>query len=341
MERMTTSLETDAGQKAREAIYTDGITALRGAFSADWADRMRADIETAFAEAKARPGGAVGRGPHRYYVEIHPEQLSGFVDLVTHPWVRAVSAAVLQRPLLRRGSVRANAETGLRFKRIPRAERHARAARWLARFGLAPLADQPARSLSGGEAQRVSLARALALAPELLLLDEPFGALDAPTRAELLADLRDILAASSTAAILVTHDRHEAAAVADRVAILHAGTLRQLGPPRAVLAHPADADCARLLGFENVVGAKVASRLLGRDVPHSIAVRAADCRLGPEGGEGRLERVLPFGEHVRAVVALDGARVLVDVPEAAWPGTLAPGAAVAVAADASAVVVLV
>lgn len=90
---MTTSL--DAREDARKAIYTDGITALRGAFSVDWADRMRADIETAFAEAKDRPGGAAGRGPHRYYVEIHPEQLSGFVDLVTHPWVTAVNAAVL------------------------------------------------------------------------------------------------------------------------------------------------------------------------------------------------------------------------------------------------------
>jgi len=273
------------------------------------------------------------RRPDRGEVRLHGRRAAP-------PQVRAVSAAVLQRPLLRRGSVRANAETGLRFKRIPRAERHARAARWLARFGLAPLADQPAGSLSGGEAQRVSLARALALAPELLLLDEPFGALDAPTRAELLADLRDILAASSTAALLVTHDRHEASAVADRVAILHAGTLRQLGPPRSVLEHPADADCARLLGFENVVGPPVASRLLGRAVSSAIAVRAVDCRLAPGPGEGRLERVLPFGEHVRAVVALDGARLLVDVPEAAWSGTLAPGAAVAVTADASAAVVL-
>ena len=72
----------------------------------------------------------------------------------------------------------------------------------------------------------------------------------------------------------------------------------------------------------------------------AIAVRAVDCRLAPDRGEGRLERVLPFGEHVRAVVALDGARLLVDVPEAAWSGTLAPGAAVAVTADASAAVVL-
>ena len=82
---MTTSIASDAGRKARAAIYEDGITALPGAFTKGWADDMRADIEAAFAEAKGRPGGAVGRGPNRYYVEIHPEQLRGFVDLVTHP----------------------------------------------------------------------------------------------------------------------------------------------------------------------------------------------------------------------------------------------------------------
>jgi phytanoyl-CoA dioxygenase PhyH len=81
--------------EARKAIYQDGITALAGAFDVRWADAMREDIEAAFAEAKDRPGGAVGRGPNRYYVEIHPEQLRGFADLVTHPWVTAVCADVL------------------------------------------------------------------------------------------------------------------------------------------------------------------------------------------------------------------------------------------------------
>lgn len=93
MEGMTTSI--DAGRAAREAIYTDGITALKGAFTPGWADVMRADIDAAFAEALGREGGAVGRGPHRYYVEIHPEQMRGFADLVTHPWVTAVCEAVL------------------------------------------------------------------------------------------------------------------------------------------------------------------------------------------------------------------------------------------------------
>jgi hypothetical protein len=92
----TTSPQTGIDRAAIEqALMTDGITALKGAFSAEWADRMREDIEAAFDEAIGREGGAVGRGPNRYYVEIHPEQLRGFVDIVSHPWFRAVCETVL------------------------------------------------------------------------------------------------------------------------------------------------------------------------------------------------------------------------------------------------------
>jgi hypothetical protein len=77
------------------ALYGDGITALKGAFPVPWVDRLREDVDAAFEEALTRPGGAVGRGPNRYYVEIHPEQIRGFVELVDHPWVRSVCTAVL------------------------------------------------------------------------------------------------------------------------------------------------------------------------------------------------------------------------------------------------------
>ncbi len=232
----------------------------------------------------------------------------------TAPQIRAVTAAVLQRPLLRRGATaRTNVETGLRFARVPREERRRRADEWLVRLDLAGLAERRASALSGGEAQRVSIARALVLAPRILLLDEPFSALDAPTRAELLADLRDVLASIGAASLLVTHDRHEAAAIADRVAILHAGELRQLGPTASVLEHPADADCARLLGFENLLEPHLASRLLGEPMRDRVAVRARDVAVVPGGDMGVVERVLPFGERTRIATRVDGVRVLSDV----------------------------
>ena len=76
-------------------LYGDGIIGCKGAFSREWVQQLREDVDTLFEEALARPGGAVGRGPKRYYVEIHPERLRGFVELATHPWVTAVCAAVL------------------------------------------------------------------------------------------------------------------------------------------------------------------------------------------------------------------------------------------------------
>jgi ABC-type sulfate/molybdate transport systems ATPase subunit len=244
--------------------------------------------------------------------------------------LRRASAAVLQRPLLLRASVAANVETGLRFARVPKPERRRRAGEWLERLGLAAHAHRAAHSLSGGEAQRVSLARALVLAPRLLLLDEPFAALDAPARAELLADLRDVLAATGTAALLVTHDRHEAAAVADRTAVLRDGAVRQVGATAAVLDRPGDAASARLLGFENVLAPALADALLREPHPHGAAVRAADVRLVPGGDDGVVVRVLPYGDRPRAVVDVRGARLQAD-------GTgVVPGDAVAVVIDAAA-----
>ena len=90
-----TPVTTPVTPEQLEALHRDGATAQKGAFTREWAQAMREDIEAAFAEARSRPRGAVGRGTKRYYVEIHPEQLRGFVDLVTHPWVTSVCESVL------------------------------------------------------------------------------------------------------------------------------------------------------------------------------------------------------------------------------------------------------
>ncbi len=132
--------------------------------------------------------------------------------------LRAACAAVLQRPVLRRGTVAANAADGLRFRGVGRRAARARAQPWLVALGVAHLTDRDVRGLSGGEAHRVSLARALAVEPRVLLLDEPFTRLDVATRADLLADLRAALDGRATATLLLTHDGAEARALADRTA---------------------------------------------------------------------------------------------------------------------------
>ena len=248
--------------------------------------------------------------------------------------VRAATAAVLQRPLLRRASVRANVESGLRFRGVARGERRRRGQAELDRLGIGPLAERPAHTLSGGEAQRVSLARALAVDPRVLLLDEPFGALDAPTRGELLADLRETLAATGTAALFVTHDRHEAAALGDRVAILHAGELRQEGSAPEVLDHPADADCARILGFDNVLP----GRLLGL-AADEVAVPPEACRLSGPGLTlvARLVRVIPLGPVWRVVAEAERRTVLLANAPEAPPAELRPGDRVELRVDPAAV----
>jgi ABC-type Fe3+/spermidine/putrescine transport system ATPase subunit len=119
----------------------------------------------------------------------------------------------------------------------------------LGQLGITHLADRAPRTLSGGERQRVALARALAIQPRLLLLDEPLSALDQPTREDMRGQLRQILAQQSTPAIHVTHDRDEAFTLADDLAIIAGGTIRQAGNASDVAAHPADPVAAKLLGW--------------------------------------------------------------------------------------------
>jgi molybdate transport system ATP-binding protein len=126
-------------------------------------------------------------------------------------------------------------------------------------IGVGGLERRYPRQLSGGEAQRVALARALAPRPRLLLLDEPFAALDAPTRGRLRHDIRALLQRTGTPAILVTHDRSEALTMGDSVAVAIGGRIRQHGVVSDVFSHPADADVAASLGVEAVLPARIAS----------------------------------------------------------------------------------
>jgi tungstate transport system ATP-binding protein len=192
--------------------------------------------------------------PVRGAVRLHGATLGTEAERLA--WRRRM-ACVFQEPLLCRGSVLYNARLACRLRGMPRPEADRRAQDWLGRLGIEALADRPVDRLSGGEAQRTSLARAFAAMPEVLFLDEPFAALDAPTREGLLDDLGRLLAATGTTTVLVTHDRAEALRLGDRVAVLLEGRLAQMGPPAAVFGAPASEAVARFVGVENLLAGRV------------------------------------------------------------------------------------
>ena len=137
-------------------------------------------------------------------------------------------------------TVEENVAPGLKFRGVSKAEIQVRAGKWMKGLGVESLSKRRAGLLSGGEAQRVSLARAFVLEPDLLLLDEPFAALDPPTHARLLDDLTKILKAGHRTAVFVTHNLKEAARVGDRVAVIADGRLKQVGTARQIKSKPVD-----------------------------------------------------------------------------------------------------
>ena len=154
---------------------------------------------------------------------------------------------VFQSPLLMDMTVEQNVALGLKFRGTPKEETRERTWKWMKQLGVESLAKRRAGQLSGGEAQRVSLARAFVLEPELLLLDEPFAALDPPTHAKLLEDLSTILKQDHRTAVFVTHNSGEAARVSHRIAVIVGGVLRQVGTSKQIKSRPADETVAAFL----------------------------------------------------------------------------------------------
>jgi ABC-type Fe3+/spermidine/putrescine transport system ATPase subunit len=161
-------------------------------------------------------------------------------------------ALVFQRPIAFSGTVARNVELPLWARRLPRAERRERARAAMEEFGIAPLAERDAATLSGGELRRLALARAFAMRPDVLLLDEPFDDLDPGGREALSLDLRRVLDETGVAVAMVTHDLRQALLLADRIAVLLDGALAQEGRRDDVLRRPASPDVARLVGMANL-----------------------------------------------------------------------------------------
>jgi sulfate/thiosulfate transport system ATP-binding protein len=192
-------------------------------------------------------------------------------------------------------TVRENVAFGLRVRKRPRAEIAARVGELLGIVGLAGYADRYPSQLSGGQRQRMALARALAVEPGVLLLDEPFGALDAKVRAELRAWLRRLHDEVHVTTVLVTHDQEEAMDVADRIAVLNDGAIEQAGAPRELYERPATPFVMGFLGPVTRLGADLVR-------PHDVAIS-----LHADGGalQAQVVRVAHLGFEVRVELALD------------------------------------
>jgi ABC-type Fe3+/spermidine/putrescine transport system ATPase subunit len=195
---------------------------------------------------------------------------------------------------------------------LPTTQIDTRVAEMLALVGLSGYEGRRVYELSGGEQQRVALARSLAPGPRLLMLDEPLGSLDRALREELMNELRAILKRVGVTAIYVTHDQEEAFALADRLAIMHRGRIVQQGTPQAVYRHPESAWVAGFLGLTNLLQGQVVALDPGLDqgVSPAVVVETALGRLSvPDAGRAAL------GQPVTVLLRPEGARLVEDGTE--------------------------
>ncbi len=244
------------------------------------------------------------------FERIEAGRISLAGDVVALPRVhvpahrRQVAVVPQEGALFPHLSVAENVGFGLRRRRPGRV---ARIRECLALVGLAGLGERMPHQLSGGQQQRVALARAMAPRPPLILLDEPFGALDAALRTDLRQAVRRALKEDGATAVLVTHDQSEALSVADRVAVMEGGRLRQVGTPEEVYARPSDAWVAQFVGEADLLP------VLGTTPDGRVRTAA-----GAVAGTGTGARAVVRPEHVRLVE--DGAGVAARVVDVEFRG---------------------
>ena len=251
------------------------------------------------------------------------------------PHKRPVNTVFQSYALFPHLSVTDNVAFGLRYQRCSKAERARRVGEAMELVQLSGMGDRRPAQLSGGQQQRVALARALVLAPPVLLLDEPLGALDARLRVDLQAELKRIQQTLGITFVYVTHDQDEALTMSDRVAVMRHGRVQQCGEPRELYEQPATAFVANFLGASNLIPVKVAGAgrlslghfsLAAPEVDGAARdalamIRPERVRLEPHGaaGENRVpgmvEEVVYMGFHQDVRVRLaTGAVVRADVP---------------------------
>jgi putative spermidine/putrescine transport system ATP-binding protein len=253
-------------------------------------------------------------------------------------------------------SVAENVAFGLQMRRVPKAEIGPRVARALELVRLDGLAERKPGQLSGGQQQRVALARALVVEPAVFLLDEPLSNLDAQLRATVRDEIRALQQELGLTTVFVTHDQEEALAIADRLVVMNAGAVEQVGPPEALYDHPRTAFVAGFIGKSNLFAGRVeapgafraetgeAIRFEGGGASTLLAVRPERVALGGEAANrfhGTVEGSSFLGSVIETTVRLEGGgRVVATRPNADGAARARPGERVAVSWPAEASLLL-
>jgi len=254
--------------------------------------------------------------PDRGEIALHGRSMLG-----VPPYDRNINTVFQDYALFPHMAVLDNVAYGLMVKGVSKAERHRRAEGMLELVALGGLGARRPAELSGGQRQRVALARALINQPEVLLLDEPLGALDLKLRQQMQTELKALQRKVGITFVYVTHDQEEALGMSDRLAVFNHGRIEQIGTPEAIYEHPATAFVAGFVGASNIVDATSALRLTGRRQAFSLRperIRVLGRDLGTSNGaldftaEGTVAHVQYHGASTRIEVALaDGQGVLI------------------------------
>jgi putative spermidine/putrescine transport system ATP-binding protein len=264
--------------------------------------------------------------------------LIGGADVTRRPpYARPVNTVFQDYALFPHMNVRDNVAYALRVRGMARAERERRADELLALVQLAGAGARRPAQLSGGQRQRVALARALIGQPQLLLLDEPLGALDLKLREQMQSELKALQRRLGITFLFITHDQHEALSMSDRIGVFADGRLEQVGAPAAVYESPATRFVAHFVGAANVLDGDAARALTGHDCAMLRPERVA---LGPAAGAragGVVADVQYFGAYTRVRVDAAGTALQVDVPATSGAPLPARGDAVHLHWDARAV----
>ncbi|WP_343051211.1 ABC transporter ATP-binding protein [Pseudaquabacterium terrae] len=251
------------------------------------------------------------------------------------PYARPVNTVFQDYALFPHMSIADNVAYGLMVRGVGKAARRRQANDMLALVQLDGVGERRPAQLSGGQRQRVALARALINRPQLLLLDEPLGALDLKLREQMQSELKALQRQLGITFVFVTHDQHEALSMSDRIGVFHRGRLEQVGTPQVIYDRPATRFVARFVGAANVLDDDAARRLTGHV---SVMLRPERIRLGGAAGAragGTVSEVQYFGAFTRVRVNAAGVGLQADLP----PGAAVPevGATVHLHWDASAV----